>query len=74
MPLNLLNRICEVENYKTTESEYKMHIINQYPKLFEGLGELAGEYEIKLRVTRTVCFECAKKSTFPFIRENKTGN
>ena len=67
--LNLLNKIGEVENCKATEREYKQQIIDQYPKLFKGLGELEGEYEIKrvTRVTRTLCFECAKKSTFPFI-------
>jgi hypothetical protein len=39
-----------VENSKAPkESEYKQQIIGQYPKLFEGLGELKRKYEIKLK-------------------------
>lgn len=48
--INLLRKIHEVENVKATEeSVYKQQIIDQYPKLFEGLGELECEYEIKLK-------------------------
>ena len=53
--LSLLNRddvheIHEVDklNLKGEES-YKRNIISQYPKLFAGLGEIEGEYEIKLK-------------------------
>ena len=30
-------------------SEYKAKIITEYPKLFRGLGEIQGEYQIRLR-------------------------
>ena len=54
--LNLLNR-CKSDNIqsfqtdcvKANEDLYKQAIIRQYPKLVEGLGEIKGEYEIKLK-------------------------
>ena len=30
-------------------SAYKAKIVTEYPKLFKGLGEMQGEYQIKLR-------------------------
>ena len=70
--LNLLNKICEVENHKTTESEYKMQIINQYPKLFEGLGELEGEYEIKLKeLPEPYALHVPRKVPFPLLEKTK---
>ena len=34
---------------KVNEDSYKQAIMRQYPKLFEGLGEIEGEYEMKLK-------------------------
>ena len=41
--LNLINKIDALSC-----QEYKSKMVNQYPDLFKGLGELPGEYEIKL--------------------------
>ena len=41
--LNLINKIDAL-----SFQEYKSKIVNQYPDLFKGLGEIPGEYEIKL--------------------------
>ena len=61
-----------MENYKTTESEYKMQIINQYPKLFEGLGELEGEYEIKFKkLPEPYALNVPRKVPFPLLEKTK---
>ena len=73
--LNLFNKIREVENYKTTESEHKMQIINQYPKLSEGLGEFEGEYEIKLKeLPEPYALNMPRKVPFPLLEKTKWGN
>ena len=41
--LNLINKIDALSC-----QEYKSKLVNQYPDLFKGLGEIPGEYEIKL--------------------------
>ena len=41
--LNLINKIDAIGC-----QEYKSNIVNQYPDLFKGLGEIPGGYEIKL--------------------------
>ena len=71
--LNLLNKIHEVENVKATEeSVYKQQIINQYPKLFEGLGELEGEYEIKLKeLPEPFALNVPRKVPFPLLDKTK---
>ena len=71
--LNLLNKIHEVENVKgTEESVYKQQIINQYPKLFEGLGELEGEYEIKLKeLPEPFALNVPRKVPFPLLDKTK---
>ena len=66
--LNLLSKINEVENSKEPEeSEYKRQIIDQYPKLFEGLGELKGEYGIKLNeIPEPFAANVPRKVPFPY--------
>ena len=44
--LNLLARINEIQS-----QSYEERIKAKYPQLFHGLGELEGEYEIKLKQT-----------------------
>ena len=41
--LNLINKIDAIN-----KKYYRTDIVEQYPKLFKGLGEIEGEYEIKL--------------------------
>ena len=41
--LNLINKIDAIN-----KKDYRTDIVEQYPKLFKGLGEIEGEYEIKL--------------------------
>jgi hypothetical protein len=71
--LNLLGKIMEVENSKAPkESEYKQQIIGQYPKLFEGLGELKGEYEIKLKeLPEPFALNVPRKVPFPLLDKTK---
>ena len=71
--LNLLNKIHEVENVKATEeSVYKQQIINQYPKLFDGLGELEGEYEIKLKeLPEPFALNVPREVPFPLLDKTK---
>lgn len=71
--LNLLSKINEVENSKVSgESEYKQQIIDQYPKLFEGLGELEGEYDIKLKETpEPFAVNVPRKVPFPLLDKTK---
>ena len=70
--LNLLSKICEVENFETTQCEYKQRIIHQYPKLLEGLGELEGEYEIKLKeLPEPYALNVPRKVPFPLLDKTK---
>ena len=71
--LNLLSKIHEVGNVKATEeSVYKQQIINQYPKLFDGLGELEGEYEIKLKeLPEPFALNVPRKVPFPSLDKTK---
>jgi hypothetical protein len=39
----------KILKHQKKANQYKQQIIGQYPKLFKGLGELEGEYEIKLK-------------------------
>ena len=41
--LNLINKVDAISS-----EEYKNNIVNQYPGLFKGLGEIDGEYKINL--------------------------
>jgi hypothetical protein len=67
--LNLLGKINEVENSEAPEeSKYKQQIIGQYPKLFKGLGELEGEYEIKLKeLQEPFALNVPRKVPFPLL-------
>ena len=71
--LSLLNKIHEVEIVKATEeSVYKQQIINQYPKLFEGLSELEGKYEIKLKeLPEPFALNVPRKVPFPLLDKTK---
>jgi hypothetical protein len=71
--LNLLGKINEVENSKAPEeSKYKQQIIGQYPKLFKGLGELEGEYEIKLKeLPEPFALNVPRKVPFPLLDTTK---
>ena len=77
--LNLLNR-CKPDNLqsfqtdcvKVNEDSYKQAIIRQYPKLFEGLGELEGEYEIKLKPkAEPYALNVPRKVPFPKLEKTK---
>ena len=77
--LNLLNR-CKLDNVqsfqtdcvKVNEDSYKQAIIRQYPKLFEGLGEIEGEYEIKLKPkAEPYALNVPRKVPFPKLEKTK---
>ena len=46
--VNKINEVDEVTEKVTTSAEYKQKIVREYPELFTGLGEIPGEYQIKL--------------------------
>ena len=72
MSLNLLAKISEVEHSNSKESEYKQQIISQYHKLFEGLGELEGEYEMKLKeLPEPYALNVPRKVPFPLLDKTK---
>ena len=46
--VNKVNEVDEVAEKVTTSVEYKQKIVREYSELFTGLGEIPGEYQIKL--------------------------
>jgi hypothetical protein len=57
---------------KAEQQEYKENIINMYPKLFEGLGEIEGEYEIKLKPNaQPFALNVPRKLPFPMFDKTK---
>ena len=78
--LNLLN-ICKSDNVqsliqtdcvKVNEDSYKQAIMRQYPKLFEGLGEIEGEYEMKLKSkAEPYALNVPTKVPFPMLEKTK---
>ena len=77
--LNLLNR-CKSDNVqsiqtdcvKVYEDSYKQAIIRQYPKVFEGLGEIEGKYEIKLKLkAEAYASNVPRKVPFPMLEKTK---
>ena len=71
--MKLLSKINEVENPKVLEeSEYQQKIVDQYPKLFEGLGELEGEYNIKLKeFSKPFALNVPRKVPFQLLDKTK---
>ena len=65
--LNLINKIDALSC-----QEYKSNIVNQYPDLFKGLGEIPGEYEIKLiENPNTFALTTPRKVPLPLLSKTK---
>ena len=65
--LNLINKVDAISS-----EEYKNNIVNQYPDLFKGLGEIVGEYKINLVENLTpFASHNTKKGTPPIVIKNK---
>ena len=73
----LLGKLDNVQSFQTdcvkvNEDSYKQAIIRQYPKLFEGLGEIEGEYEIKLKPkAEPYALNVPRKVPFPKLEKTK---
>ena len=51
--LNLIQKVNEIHSkekpFDSVAENTKLHILDKYPKLFEGLGEIHGEYKILIK-------------------------
>ena len=66
--LNLINKVDAISS-----EEYKNNIVNQYPDLFKGLGEIEGEYKINL-VENSIPFALTTPRKVPLPLLSKTKN
>ena len=67
LSLNLINRVDAISS-----EEYKNNIVNQYPDLFKGLGEIEGEYKINLVENSTpFALTTPRKVPLPLLSKTK---
>ena len=65
--LNLINKVDAISS-----EEYKNNIVNQYPDLFKGMGEMEGEYKINLVENSTpFALTTPRKVPFPLLSKAK---
>ena len=65
--LNLINKIDAIN-----KKDYRTDIVEQYPKLFKGLGEIEGEYEIKLNEnSKPFALTVPRKVSLPLLSKTK---
>ena len=65
--LNLINKVDAISS-----EEYKNNIVNQYPDLFKGLGEIEGEYKINLVENSTpFALTTPRKVPLPLLSKTK---
>ena len=65
--LNLINKIDAIN-----KRDYRTDIVKQYPKLFKGLGEIEGEYEIKLNENlKPFTLTVPRKVPLPLLSKTK---
>ena len=65
--LNLINKIDAIN-----KKDYRTDIVEQYPKLFKGLGEIEGEYEIKLNEnSKPFALTVPRKVPLPLLSKTK---
>ena len=66
--LNLINKVDAISS-----AEYKNNIVNQYPDLFKGLGEIEGKYKINLVENSTpFALTTPRKVPIPLLSKTKT--
>ena len=64
---NLINKIDAIN-----KKDYRTDIVEQYPKLFKGLGEIEGEYEIKLNEnSKPFALTVPRKVPLPLLSKTK---
>ena len=66
--LNLISRVCEL-----TSDDYKAKVVQDYPKLFTGLGVMKEEYAIKLKDdTKPFALSVPRKGPMPLYDVTKS--
>ena len=70
--VNKINEVDEVTEKVTTSTEYKQKIVREYPELFTGLGEIPGEYQIKLiENPEPFALHVPRKVPLPLLKKTK---
>ena len=67
-----INQVDEVTEKVTTSAEYKQKIVKEYPELFTGLGEIPGQYKIKLiENPEPFALHVPRKVPLPLLKKTK---
>ena len=70
--LNLINKVETVNKVESNQGDYKAQIIEEYPKLFKGLGQIPGEYSITLKDHATpFALTVPRKVPLPLLSKTK---
>ena len=70
--VNKINEVDEVTEKVTTSAECKQKIVREYPELFTGLGEIPGEYQIKLiENPEPFALHAPRKVPLPLLKKTK---
>ena len=70
--LNLINKIETINKFESKSEDYKGKITAKYPKLFKGLGQIAGEYSITLKDHSTpFALSVPRKVPLPLLSKTK---
>ena len=74
--LNLIQKVNEIDSKKkpfnSVAESAKLHILDQYPKLSEGLGELHGEYKILIKPNaKPYALSVPRKVPLPLLNKTK---
>ena len=70
--LNLINKVETVNKVESNQGDYKAQIIEKYPKLFKGLGQIPGEYSITLKDHATpFALTVPRKVPLPLLSKTK---
>ena len=74
--LNLIQKVNEIDSkekpFDSVAENTKLHILEKYPKLFEGLGELHGEYIILIKPNaKPYALHVPRKVPLPLLDKTK---
>ena len=74
--LNLIQKVNEIDSEKkpfdSVAENTKLHILDKYAKLFEGLGELHGEYKILIKPNaKPYALNVPRKVPLPLLDKTK---
>ena len=70
--LNLINKIETINKFESKNEDYQGKITAKYPKLFKGLGQIAGEYSITLKDHSTpFALSVPRKVPVPLLSKTK---